>query len=127
MITEFPLKRLKLNIYRTLTIYNNLKLMAVRVKDEFDKKGRDLAFFFANPSSILAEYPSWCFLPAGLNAFAGDREQAAAGTVHCLPAPKEFKKADPIGGIIEGPRSCYGIHRGAFEKFSREFHDLFPY
>jgi hypothetical protein len=58
MITEFPLKRLKLNIYRTLTIYNNLKLMAVRVKDEFDKKGRDLAFFFANPSSILAEYPS---------------------------------------------------------------------
>jgi hypothetical protein len=32
--------------------------MAVCVKDEFDKKERDLAFFFANPSYILAEYPS---------------------------------------------------------------------
>jgi hypothetical protein len=38
---------------------------------------------------------------------------------------KEFKKADPIDGIICGPRSWYGIYREAFEKFSREFHDLF--
>ena len=99
--------------------------MAVHKKDEFGMKEQELAEFakaMAHPARI-----------AILKLLAQRNECICGEIVEVLPLAqstvsqhlKELKNAGLIEGAIDGPRSCYCINWKAFEKFNREFNELF--
>ena len=99
--------------------------MAVHKKEEFGVKEQELADFakaLAHPARI-----------AILKLLAQKNECICGEIVDVLPLAqstvsqhlKELKNAGLIDGTIDGPRSCYCINWKAFEKFNKEFSDLF--
>ena len=109
---------------RLFSSYNNDK-MAIHKKEEFGIKEQELADFakaLAHPARI-----------AILKLLAQRNECICGELVEVLPLAqstvsqhlKELKNAGLIDGTIDGPRSCYCINWKAFEKFNKEFSELF--
>jgi ArsR family transcriptional regulator len=99
--------------------------MAIHKKEEFGIKDQELADFakaLAHPARI-----------AILKLLAQRNECICGQLVEVLPLAqstvsqhlKELKNAGLIEGTIDGPRSCYCINWKAFEKFNKEFNELF--
>ena len=99
--------------------------MATNKKEEFGIREQELADFakaLSHPARI-----------AILKLLAQRNECICVEIVDMLPLAqstvsqhlKELKTAGLIDGAIDGPRSCYCINWKAFEKFNREFNELF--
>lgn len=99
--------------------------MATHKKEEFGIKEQELADFakaLAHPARI-----------AILKLLAQRNECICGELVEVLPLAqstvsqhlKELKNAGLIDGTIDGPRSCYCINWKAFEKYYKEFSELF--
>ena len=99
--------------------------MATAKTEEFTAQEQDLAAFakaLSHPARI-----------AILKILAQQNECICGKIVEVLPLAqstvsqhlKELKNAGLIDGTVDGPRSCYCMNWGAFEKFNSAFNSLF--
>jgi len=99
--------------------------MAIHKTEQFEQTEQDLAAFakaMSHPARI-----------AILKVLANKNECICGEIVEVLPLAqstvsqhlKALKDAGLIQGTVDGPKSCYCINWGAFEKFKTEFNGLF--